>query len=174
MAALHRFRQGIRALAAPYRQVDVELAARYLSESELALFCRLQRSEQQHSLNVLRTVLAQSSTTPPELAAAALLHDVGKIRYPLRVWQKSLVVLVRALIPPLYRRMIASDERNFWARPFFMGEYHPQWSAELLREAGSAEATIWLAAHHGDPRKQWLGHEYHPLLERLQQADGEN
>jgi hypothetical protein len=173
MAAVQRLRQGVRALTAFSRPVAVDLAEHYLSASELALFHRMQRSEQLHSLNVLRHVLAQGST-PPSLAAAALLHDAGKIHRPLRVWQKTLVVLVRALLPPLYRRLIQGSPENFWVRPFAVSVQHPQWSADLLADAGSSETVIWLAAHHQDSPEQWTDHAHYTLLKRLQQADDAN
>src|SRR5215213_6736056 len=97
--AIQRLRQGIRALFAFTQPVDFDLAASYLTPAEMALFRQMRRSEQLHSLNVLRTVLAESAAAqqfvPPELAVAALLHDVGKSRYPLAVWQKTIAVLVR-------------------------------------------------------------------------------
>src|SRR4051812_31589967 len=112
-----RLRQGLRALFAFTRPVDDALADAYLSPAQRPLFRRMRRGEQLHSLNVLRAVLAQADETPPALAAAALLHDVGKSRYPLRLWQKSIAVLVRAVLPTLFVRLSADDPRNFWARP---------------------------------------------------------
>jgi hypothetical protein len=70
------FRQGIRALTAFAQPVDLDLAAAHLSPPLLTLFGRMQRNDQLHSLNVLRSVLAQGPT-PPDLATAALLHDSG-------------------------------------------------------------------------------------------------
>src|SRR5690606_27724351 len=98
MTAVYRFRQGIRSLLAFSQTVELPLAAEYLSPELLALFQKMRRSEQLHSLNVLREVLADG-TTPHDLAVAALLHDVGKSRYPMRTWQKTLAVLTRAISP---------------------------------------------------------------------------
>ncbi len=172
-SAVYRIGQGIKALFAFSQPVDVELAARYLSPALMNLFNRFDRGEQLHSLAVLRDVLAVGET-PDDLAMAALLHDVGKTRYPIGVAQKSLVVIVRALMPTLYQRWGQGNPLNLWQRPFVVYEQHPAWSAELLAQAGAGEAAQWLAAHHADPLDQWRGHEHVDLLRRLQQADNQN
>ncbi len=173
MTAVYRLRQGARALLAFSHPVDLELAREHLSPALFALFERLQRSEQAHSLNVLRSVLAQGDT-PPELAAAALLHDCGKVRWRLRIWQKTLAVLVRKGAPALFQRWSRGDARNFWVRPFVVSEQHAAWSGELLAAAGAPEAVVWLGTHHADPLEGWYDHPYAELLGRLQAADNAN
>lgn len=174
MSAAYRLRQGLRALISFARPVDLALVDRYLSPAEKALFLRLRRSEQIHSLNVLRAVLAQAPETPSALAAAALLHDVGKVRYPLRVAQKTTLVLVRAAAPRFFRQMSAGDPHKRARRPFIAHVRHPEWSAELLAEAGSSPEVVWLARHHADPAERHADHPLFPLLKRLQAADDTN
>lgn len=174
MTAVHRFRQGMLALLAFSKPVDYELAASYLNAEQLALFCSMRRSEQLHSLNVLRTVLAQEPTTPHDLAVAALMHDVGKARYPVRLWQKVLVVLVKSFTPAVYRRLSAGDERSVWRRPFVVYRLHPAWSAEMLQPTKVSEVALWLIAHHQESEAYWTEHPNAPLLRRLQIADDSN
>jgi hypothetical protein len=146
----------------------------------MALFASLQRSEQLHSLNVLRAILADDNETPRALAVAALLHDAGKARYPLRVWQKTLAVLVRAVHRGLAARLSAGDPRHPLTRPFVVSAQHPAWSAELLRAAAANapteadETAIWLVEHHADDADSWADHPLYPLLVRLQAADDLN
>lgn len=174
--AIHRLRQGLRALFAFARPVDLDLAARCLTPQQLALFRSMRRGEQLHSLNVLRTVLAQGDPSfdgvPPDLAVAALLHDVGKSRYPLAVWQKTVAVLVRAFAPDLFSRLSQRDPSDFRARPFVVAVRHPAWGAEMLAQAGASDAAIWLVAHHQDAPQP--GDERSHLLKRLQSADDAN
>ncbi len=94
---LRRLLQGLHALFAFAQPISLDLAARYLSPEQLRLFGQMRRGEQLHSLRVLRDVLRDAES--PDLAVAALLHDVGKTRYPLALWQKTLPVLVRPLFP---------------------------------------------------------------------------
>ncbi|MGQ9887339.1 MAG: HD domain-containing protein [Aggregatilineales bacterium] len=174
MSATQRVRQGVRALLNAAQPVDRKLAAAYLTPAQLALFDRLRRSEQLHSLNVLRAVLAQEQA-PHDLAVAALLHDVGKARYPFPAWQKTLVVLARAAFPRRYARWAAADaDSNRWARPFAISMQHPVWGAELAAAAGASPRAVWLIAHHADPLAAHAGHPYAPLLARLQRADDAN
>ncbi|MBI1259026.1 MAG: HD domain-containing protein [Chloroflexi bacterium] len=171
---IHRLRQGTRALFAFSRPVDLESVGRYLSPPQLIAFQRLRRGEQLHSLNVLRAVLAQSDMTPPDLAVAALMHDVGKSRYPSRLWQKIITVAVRELAPPLFRRLSRQSPTYWWSRPFVVYVEHPAWSAEILAQTGASDAAIWLVAHHAEPADQWRSHDLYPLLQRLQSADDTN
>ncbi|MEO8610469.1 MAG: HD domain-containing protein [Chloroflexota bacterium] len=173
MTAVYRIRQGLRAVFAFSQEVELPLAAEYLTPELLTLFQRMRRSEQLHSLNVLRAVLAQDST-PHDLAVAALLHDVGKSRYPLGTWQKTLAVLVRGISPRLFEHWSQGNPANLWNRPFVVYVYHPAWSAQLITDAGASENAIWLVAHHQEPADQWNHHLLADLLRRLQQADDSN
>ncbi len=172
--AIQRLRQGIRALFAFAQPIETDLAARYLTPDQLALFGQMRRGERLHSLNVLRSILAQSSTTPSELAVAALLHDVGKTRYPLAIWQKSLAVIVHAFAPSTFERLSHGDARVWWRRAFVVSVAHPAWSAEMLAQAGASDDAIWLVAHHADDAERWKNHTLYPLLKRLQMADDAN
>jgi hypothetical protein len=173
MTAVYRFRQGIRSLLAFSQTVELPLAAEYLSPELLALFQKMRRSEQLHSLNVLREVLADG-TTPHDLAVAALLHDVGKSRYPMRTWQKTLAVLTRAISPALFERWSRGNPAHIWHRPFVVYVQHPTWSAEMVMAAGASETAVWLIEHHQKPAAMWEHHPNAPLMRRLQVADNAN
>jgi hypothetical protein len=173
MATAYRLQQGLRALFAFSQDVDWALAERYLSPPLMALFRQMDRGEQLHSLAVLRDVLAQGDA-PTDLAVVALLHDVGKSRYPISVWQKTFAVIVRAFAPNLYQRWSKGSPLNLWQRPFVVYETHPLWSAELLRAAGASEAAYWLAAHHAVKGEAAQTPTQSEWLKRLQQADDQN
>lgn len=173
MPMVYRLQQGARALFAFSQPVDWALAERYLSPPLLALFQQMNCGERLHSLAVLRDVLVQGDV-PGELAAATLLHDVGKSRYPISVWQKTLAVIVRALFPNVYTRLSKGNPLNLWERPFVVYEQHPLWSAYMLRAAGASEAVCWLAAYHASRVETAPTPALSEWLKRLQQADDQN
>lgn len=174
MAAVQRVRQGLRALFAFSKQVDYPLAEQYLSAKQMTLFCQMSKSEQLHSLNVLRDVLAQSPHTPRDLAVAALLHDVGKMRCRLTIWEKSFGVLMRWFAPGLFRRWAERDTIRWWMRPAVVMVHHPAWSVEEAQAVETSSTALWLIAHHADAPEQWHQHPNHDLLRRLKQADDAN
>lgn len=174
MAVTQRLKQGIRALLAFTRGVDYNLASQYLSDAQLDLFKRMTHTEQLHSVNVLRHVLKHNEHVPHDLALVALLHDVGKSRCALGVWQKTISVLVKRFAPDVSSKLSQDETLTFWRAPFVVRRYHPKWSGELLREVGASERAIWLAEHHQDDADEWQDHPYYDLLCRLQTSDDVN
>jgi hypothetical protein len=174
-AAGYRLRQGIRALIAWSRPVEDPLAAHYLSPALYALYGQMRRVERQHSLRVLRGVLA-AGHTHPDLLAAALLHDVGKVRAHFFLPEKVLVVLVKALAPRLYWRW-GSGPAHGWRRPFAVSVQHPAWGAEMVAEAGGSPLLVELVRRHQDDLTT-PPPSPHPaadrLLRALQAVDNQN
>ena len=173
IAAIRRIRQGIRAIVSPALHIDYEMASRFLSPQQMSLFRRMQRSEQLHSLSVLRSVLAQGETSS-DLAVAALLHDIGKVTYPMRIWQKTLVVLVRRMLPDMHQRWSKGNIQNRFKQASIVAVHHPQWSAQIMKTNGASDATVWLIEHHADAAAQWRSHPCYEALVRLKTADDQN
>ena len=155
--ALRRLRQGLNALLAFARPVDEALVAQHLSPELQRCFAQLRRSEQQHSLRVLRALQAQGEV-PPALAVAALLHDVGKTRWPFPLWQRVVAVLLPALAPGLAARLARGDAANPVARALLLQRQHPAWGAQLARAAGACERSVALIERHAQPagEDEWL------------------
>ena len=173
MSAAYRIQQGLSALLAFARPVERDLAAQYLPPDLMECFDDMRREEQQHSLAVLRTLLAKGSV-PDDLGIAALLHDVGKSRYAFPVWQKTMVVLVRKFALRLFDRLSAGSEANWICRPFVLSVHHPAWSVDKVLDTEISERALWLIAHHADDLTQWHNHPHRVLLEQLQAADDAN
>ena len=173
MTAVRRLRQGVRALLAFAQPVDYALAAEYLGPPLLARFRQMRRSEQLHSLRVLRALLAEGDVSH-DLAVAALLHDGGQPLDAMPLWQRSRPVIVRRLSPQLLLRLSQGDPRSRWRRGFVVYVQHPAWSAELIRRGGGDEAAVWLSAHHADGLSAWYDRPLAGHLARLQAADDVN
>lgn len=166
----HRIRQGLRALFAFATPLDETPALEVLSPELFALFQRMRRSERLHALNVMATLQA-AGHTDPDLLVAALLHDVGKSRFPLGVPGRTAAVLAKRFAPRWYRRQSEKPPRGL-TRPFAIAEQHPAWSAEDMAAAGASDRAVWLGRHHAaDPATLTADSEPRTLLEILQWAD---
>lgn len=147
-----------------------------LSERELALFQRYSLEDQWHSYCVLCTLKA-AGYTHPDLLAAALLHDVGKMRLPLSIWERSLIVLAQFLLPRKTSAWGQGQARG-WRRPFVVKASHPAWGADMARAAGSRPLTIALICHHQDNLADTgvveMSAAEVQLLRHLQWADDQN
>jgi len=163
----YRTRQFWSALAGPHLRVETEALLPHLSPPQIALFCQIQASEQAHGYQVLLRLKAHGQTDP-DLLAAALLHDVGKILYPPTVLDRVVVVIGHHF----FRRAAAGWSEGIPAglrRPFVVAAHHPDWGADLARQAGASPRTVDLIRRHHD--SQSTGD---PLLASLQAADDVN
>ena len=167
------------------RQFWLAWRARSLTEEELAparsvltanqmqLFTRLQPSEQIHALRVLQTVQG-AGESDPDLLTAALLHDIGKARAPLRLWERVLIVLGKALFPGRAKTW-GTGALDGWTRPFVIAEQHPAWGGDMAAEVGASPLAVSLIRRHqsASPSQAASPHENH-LLKILQDADHQN
>lgn len=176
MTAGKRMRQGMRALLAFRETPDLNLAAQYLNMPQLALFRQMPHLEQVHAINVLKTLLTlplpetADDRALDDLAVAALLHDVGKSIHRVRVWQKTLPVLVKAASPELYGKFTDRDPKNHLWRAFAVKAHHPAWGAQMAARANTSARALWLIEHHQDAPDEVTD----PLLRLLQTADDAN
>lgn len=170
---IRRISQGLRALVAFAIPVDDDAARRVLSNPALfRLFKRMRRSEQLHSLRVVKTLQGQGHDHP-DLLAAALLHDSGKSRCRLTIFGRTLAVLGRRLLPSRAARWAQGEPRG-WRRPFVIAEQHPVWSAEDMAAAGASPLAVTLARRHQEPPAESPQSEEDHLLALLQAADNQN
>ncbi len=168
--ALYRVRQFFTALtAAPPDTTQLGWVEAILTPQQLTLFQQMLPSDQQHSLRVAAALKAQGADHP-DLLVAALLHDVGKIRFPLRLGERVLIVLGKALLPRQAARWGEGEPRG-WKRPFVVAQQHPAWGAELARQAGVSPLAASLIQRHQATLLHQPSTLEDRLLARLQAAD---
>jgi hypothetical protein len=173
VSAAYRVQQFLRAASVWFRPEEVEEASvsRYLAPEALRLFRVMPRYDQQHALNVFRT-LQRQGYTEPDLLAAALLHDVGKSALRgrgLQLGHRVAAVLMRAFLPGLLERL-GQDESGGWRQPFFIQQHHAAIGADLAQQAGCSPGVVALIRDHEDA----AGQAGDPLLVALQAADSSN
>ncbi len=170
---LYRTRQAAHYLRAAPDAASLGRARRILSPPLMALFLRMTPAEQAHALNVLDT-LRRRGETHPDLLQAALLHDVGKAEAPpLRLWERTLIVLTAPWREKADSLWAASAPRG-WRRPFVIAAMHPLWGAQQAQKAGASPGVVALIRRHQEKLQSPPQDEFERLLLALQSADDEN
>lgn len=166
---LYRTRQFWHVLWTVAAPEDWEQVRAILNPAQVALFTRLGPSERAHSLSVYERLCAKGETHP-DLFVAALLHDVGKSRHPLRLWERVMIVVGKGLFPGQVKPW-GSEPAGGWRRPFVVAEQHPVWGAEMAAEAGTSPLAVALIGRHQNASLKTDSLE-DQLLRRLQAVDG--
>lgn len=143
----------------------------WLIDTEQALFYRYAYADQWHCLRVLHT-LEGAGYNHPDLMAAALLHDIGKVRSPLSIWDRTVIVMGGAFFPGR-ARLWGNGDLESWRRPFVARAKHPEWGAEMAESAGSRPIVIDLIRRHQDTLDETQSDD-DQLLAILQWADDQN
>ena len=157
----------------PLTEEELAPARSVLTAKQMDLFSRLQPSEQIHAIRVLQTVQRQGENDP-DLQTAALLHDIGKARAPLKIWERVVIVLGKAFFPN-HVKSWGLGTPSGWRRPFVISEQHPAWGGEMAFEADTSPFAISLIQEHQSIEKKPFKTSYqNHLLRILQHADHQN
>ena len=154
---------------------DLELVQTILNPEQMALFFQMQPGEKEHAVIMVRK-LTEQGESQPDLLVAALLHDVGKLRYRLNPLQRTMVVLARAATPGKARRWGSLGTNEWdglpdWRKPFIVAEQHAEWGAKLAHEAGVSPLTETLIREHHHLNVQAVSDEENNLLHKLWVVD---
>ena len=174
----YRVRQFATGLMARLDAADVSAVERLLPPDGFALFLRMPADAQRHSLNVYR-MLQSSGHDDPDLAAAALLHDVGKVAADeagvrINLWLRGPLVLLEALAPDWLNQLAAANPAQGWRYALHVHFEHPAIGAAWAAQAGCTETTCWLIAQHQNKAANTQDQRRQELLHALQWADNRN
>lgn len=175
---LYRVRQFWSGWWATVHQQELADALTYLPAAAGIYFQQLPSDAQRHSLNVLQT-LQCCGPIAADLAAAALLHDVGKLAADaagvrITLWVRGPLVLLERFAPQLLTRWAAADAQQGWRYLLYVHQQHPAIGARWAEEWGCTPLTCWLIARHQDHLPAEPSNEAEQWLCLLQWADGEN
>lgn len=168
---ISQFWSGMR--SSPPTQDELQPARSVLTEQQMALFLKLSPFEQRHGLRVQHALIDQGETHP-DLMAAALLHDIGKIRHPLHLWDRVTIVLARELAPKKVNAWGFGEPKG-WRRAFVIYNKHPKWGAELVSQVGASPLLLTLIQKHEEIESmEGLNLQEIRLVKLLRQADDWN
>jgi putative nucleotidyltransferase with HDIG domain len=175
LGIFYRTGQFWKALLATSPAKDMDLVRSILSPEQVRLFEMMQPGEQIHSIKVARQLI-ETQHNHPDLLAAALLHDVGKIIHPLQLWERVWLVLGNTFFPRLASQWRREYDKNVlmkhhWQRAFVVHQQHAGWGAELARKAGANPLCISLIKRHQDTFSMDADSKEDQLLYYLQEAD---
>ncbi|HKZ69783.1 MAG TPA: HDIG domain-containing protein [Anaerolineales bacterium] len=144
----------------------------WLTPALFDVFCKLNPAERHHAYCVRQTLAAQGQADP-DLLTAALLHDVGKSRMPLAVWEKVTIVLGNRFARPTVTAWgNDTGPATWWRRPFVNYHQHPGWGAEMIEAGGGNPRVVELVRRHQD--KVAPDDPIYKFLSALQSADNSN
>jgi hypothetical protein len=175
---LYRIHQFWRSLSAKPAPQELEQALAILTPEQRALFTQLQPGEQVHAVGMVQNLVEQGETQP-ELLVAALMHDVGKLRYRLRPVERAIIVLVKAVRPVQAQRWGSLPSGGWdglpgWRKAFILAEQHPAWGAEMARQVGVSSLTEMLIRKHHQPPRAGSERPEDSLQQKLWAVDNEN
>lgn len=178
MRILYRVRQFWRTISVKTDPDELERAQALLTPAQRKLFVQLQPGEKDHAVAMFRSLIEQGENQP-DLMAAVLLHDVGKLRYRLNPLERAVVVMVRWIKPELSRRwgslpLDGWDGLPGWRKAFIVAEQHAEWGAEMARQAGVSPLTESLIREHHHPQGHAAGDVENSLLWKLWVVDNES
>jgi len=143
----------------PLTDSDVSFIRQYLNKQEQILFYRMQNIDQRHALDTsfkLKELIGRRmKLNQDKLYMAALLHDVGKVAYPIslgsRVTSTITFKLFKSFSNWLADKGVNGKKPKGWLiRSLYLHKYHPQLGAELVRELKVDENVAYLIEHHHD------------------------
>ena len=170
---IYRFRQFRQAHSDVPDSQSLARAERFLTPDLFALFSQMLPFEQAHSLRVYEGIQGEGFTQT-DLLTAALLHDVGKVRVPLRPWQRAVAVLLKKFAPSDYQRIGDAAIPNRWNAGVVVAVQHARWGAEMAAQAGASPLAVDLILHHQDDDISGLSETIQTFLRLLKQMDEKN
>lgn len=130
---------------------DYKYVKSIISEEEFALFNKLLKSEQKHSVRIAKYIdntIDNNVVKEKEiinnkelLIKAALLHDVGKSRKTINVIDKSIIVILNKLTKGNLRNFEKSKKVKCYYN-------HSEYSYEILKDINNEERLLNIIRYH--------------------------
>lgn len=134
-----RIKQFFCGLFAKITKNEHDLIKNYLTKEEQILFYKLQIFEQKHCLNVANDI-KKDFPNNKSLIRIGLLHDIGKIKCPLSLIDKSIVVLLD--------KVTKSKIKSFNHPKILCYYNHAFYSYEILKNLKISKEELFVILNH--------------------------
>jgi len=157
-----------------YTKSDEAFTKSYLNSQEFALFNQLPSFEKKHATVVAHKMLDLALYNPEldqrKLVKLGLLHDIGKVTERNSIFTKSVLVIIRFILPGLFNWLADRGKADPRFRRYYIHKHHGAVGAELLQKIGVSSEFLSIIKKH-DPKVEPFGPEDPIELKILQQAD---
>lgn len=152
---IQRIKQFTKGLTAKVSEEERQWVQGYLSPKEYQLFLKLRRDEQRHCIDVARHF------TEKGMIRLGLLHDIGKLCYPLNLIQKSIMVIGDKLTHHKLKHL-----KYFKMVKGYYG--HPKFGVDLLKKIGVEDAIFLerVKNHHNDKTRDKVLKQFQKIDEQ--------
>lgn len=169
----YRAKQFWFAMIAKMTEEDRLFVHQNLNLKEAALFFTLPDYEQKHAVVVAQKMVKLGAgirnIDHKKLLRLGLLHDVGKVGAKLSIFDKSLLVILHRVIPPLYNYLAGVGKKEkafFYFKKFYVHKHHGEVGAEMLNKIGEGQDMVEEIKKHDYPYS-----EHDVYLKLLDMAD---
>lgn len=164
---IYRIKQFIWAITARLDKTEEAFIKQYLLEDEQYLFNQLKVYEQKHCITVAKGLIKMyHGEEVREMIRLGLLHDIGKIKYPIGPIRKSIMVLLNK---------VTKGRAKQWCHLNMAKCYydHPEIGYALLKQRGQCtnEFLKLVREHHRSLNEVQADKKYLQKLEELQTCD---
>ena len=148
---MYRVKQFFWGLLSLYKKTDDKFIAKFLNKDEIEMFKKLKINDQHHCIRVCKEALEVNDSfelkiDQYKLGKAALLHDIGKIKLHLNLFEKSIIVILDKLTKGYIRKFDNIKQINIYFN-------HPKIGYYMLKEKGYSEELLEVVKYHHNKQK---------------------
>lgn len=139
------------------KREDYDYVRNILNDEEYKLFIKLLKSEQKHSVRIAKDIEyiidnklindIDIVSNKELLVKSAIVHDIGKIRKRLNVFDKSIIVILNKLTDGKLKNIKISKKVQCYYN-------HSEYSYEILKEMNQENLLLDIVRyHHSDDKR---------------------
>lgn len=148
---MYRVKQFFWGLKSLYTKIDEDLVKKFLTKDEIDIFKQLKINDQHHCIRVCKDSLEANKNFEFNineyiLGKAALLHDIGKTKLHLNLFEKSIIVILDKLTRGRIRKFKNIKQIDIYYN-------HPEIGYDILKDKGYSKEVLEVVREHHNKEK---------------------